>query len=111
MPICGDMPELTRRIVTSTYSYKRPPRKKAKADPPPGPIIVTAKRGRRPPPENAPIAASVPEPKSSVVTATSRKQLKRMREERGLAAGADADPEVTARVRAFLKRMIRPPGE
>jgi hypothetical protein len=43
-----DMPELTRRIATSTYRYKRPPREKAKADAPPGPIIVSAKRGRPP---------------------------------------------------------------
>jgi hypothetical protein len=65
----------------------------------------------RPPAEKAPTAASVPEPKSSVVPTTSRKRLNLMRQERALAAGADVDPEVTARVRAWLKRMMRPPGE
>jgi hypothetical protein len=57
----------------------------------------------RPPPT----AASVPEPKSSVVTTTGRKQLKLMREQRALAAGADVDRETRARVRAFLKRVVR----
>jgi hypothetical protein len=49
----------------------------------------------------------VPEPKSSVVTTTGRKQLKLMREQRALAAGADVDRETRARVRAFLKRVVR----
>jgi hypothetical protein len=51
------------------------------------------------------------ERKPAIVTVTSRKRLKMMRQDRAQAAGADADPEVTARVRAWLKQMIRPTGE
>jgi hypothetical protein len=112
-----DMPELTRRIVTSTYRYKRPPKRKAPVVLP-GPVVVTAKQGRlggkkaaaepKGPTATGPAKA---EPKSSIVTATSKKTLKLMRQERAQAAGADVDPETRARIRAFLKQMTRPPGE
>jgi hypothetical protein len=47
------MPKLIRRIVTTTYGYKRPSRKKAKAGPLPALITATAKGGRQPSPEKA----------------------------------------------------------
>jgi hypothetical protein len=45
--------------------------------------------------------------KPAIITTTSRKRVKLERAER--AAEPDDDPEATARVRAFLDRMIRPP--
>jgi hypothetical protein len=112
-----DLPELTRRIVTSTYRYKRPPKRKAPVVLP-GPVIVAAKRSRpgggKPAAEPKGPTATSPakaERKPAVVTTTSKKTLKLMRQERAQAANADADPEVTARVRAWLKQMIRPTGE
>jgi hypothetical protein len=111
-----DMPELTRRIVTSTYRYKRPPKRKAPVVLP-DTVVVTAKRrrlrGEKAAEPKAPIATAPAkaEPKSSIVTATSKKTLKLMRQERAQAAGADVDPETRALVRAFFKQMIRPPGE
>jgi hypothetical protein len=91
-----DMPELTRRIVTSTYRYIRPPKRKAPVVLP-DPVVVTAKR-RRPGGEKAaavpkdPIATAPAkaERKPAIVTVTGKKRLKLMREERAMAAGADA---------------------
>ena len=45
--------------------------------------------------------------KPAIVTTISRKRAKLERAER--AAEPDDDPEATARVRAFLDRMIKPP--
>jgi hypothetical protein len=112
-----DMPELTRRIVTPTYRYKRLPKRKAPVVLP-DPVVVTAKR-RRPGGEKAAAesrgsTATGPakaERKPAIVTTTGKKGLKLMRQERAQAAGADVDPETRARIRAFLKQMTRPPGE
>ena len=106
------------RIVTTHYRYKPPPRKR-KAVALKGPVIVR-KRGRAdaapppdepepaaPPPANddAP-AKPAPAAKSAIATSISRKRTKFLRTEP--AAEPDDDPEATARVRAFLDRMIRP---
>jgi hypothetical protein len=108
------------RIVTTHYRYKPPPRKR-KAVALKGPAIVR-KRGRAdaapvpppdepepaaPPPANddAP-AKPAPAAKRAIATSISRKRTKFLRTEQ--AAEPDDDPEATARVRAFLDRMIRP---
>jgi hypothetical protein len=110
-----DMPELTRRIVTSTYRYKRPPKRKAPVVLP-GPVVVTAKRSRSggkkaaaEPKDPVATAPAKAERKPAIVTVTDRKRLKLMRQEKAMAAYAD--PDATARIRAFFKQMIRPPGE
>ena len=109
------------RIVTTTYRPKRPP-KKRKAVAITGPAIVRKVKAPRlptagqpkpepaapPPPAND--DSQPPRPgarKPAIVTTTSRKRAKLERAER--AAEPDDDPEATARVRAFLDRMIRPP--
>jgi hypothetical protein len=123
-------------IVTTTYRYKRPPRKRkpvaleARA-------IVTTKSSRRPilgetaaevmmllapvpggteavQPSTPRAAARVAPPanddrKPAIVTTTSRKRQKLLRAEKR-ATGPDNDPEATARVKAFFARMIRPGG-
>jgi len=106
------------RIVTTTYRYKPPPRKR-KAVALKGPAIVR-KRGRAdavpppdepeptaPPPANddAP-AKPAPAAKSVIATSISRKRARLQRSEQ--AAEPDEDPAATARVRAFFDRMIRP---
>ena len=88
-------------IVTYVHHYKRPPPKK-KAKPP---IAVPAIVQR-----DAPKQPITTEPSSAIVTNKSQKQLKLLRRERAYAkALAIDDPEETARVRAFIKRMTRPP--
>jgi hypothetical protein len=111
------MPELTRRIVTTAYRYKRPPKRKAPVVLP-DPVVVTAKRHRpggekaaSEPKDPVATAPAKAERKPAIVTVTSRKRLKMMRQDRAQAPGADVDPEVTARIRAWLKQMIHPPGE
>jgi hypothetical protein len=42
-----------------------------------------------------------------VVTVTDGKRLRVLRQERGLEAGSEPSPEL----KAFLKRMMRPPGD
>lgn len=102
-------------IVTNTYRYKRPPRKK-QAAPLTGPAVVT-QRARPNTGAPKPTAVTAPPPanddrepaplptggkKSAIVTTASRKQLKQRR-----AAGApdDADdPEAAAAMRAWLEK-------
>jgi hypothetical protein len=84
------------RIVTTTYRYKRPPRKR-KAQ---GPAIV--RRGVKAENDNRP----EPEPKSRIVTGTDRKRLKLARAERTQATEVEVSPEV----KAFFARMVRPGG-
>jgi hypothetical protein len=122
-------------IVTTTYRYKRPPRKR-KAVAVEGPAVVTAKSSRRPVGGTEEAAAEVPmtarttgqqaqpstpreaarvappandDRKPAIVTATSKKRLKLLRAEKR-ASEPDNDPEATARVKAFFARMIRPGG-
>ena len=96
------------RIVTSTYRYKRPPRKQ-QAAPLTGPAVVTS-RARKPDAAPATVTAPPPandgrKPRSSaaIVTTVSRKQVKlerasRRREDR------PEDPEEAARIRAWLEQ-------
>jgi hypothetical protein len=121
------------RIVTTTYRYKRPPRKRKSAALE-APAVVTTKSSRRPvlretaaegsvtarrydgaaQPSTPREAARVAPPanddrKPAIVTATSKKRLKLLRAEKR-ASEPDNDPEATARVKAFFARMIRPGG-
>jgi hypothetical protein len=127
------------RIVTTTYRYKRPPRKR-KAVALDMPAVVAAKRNRRPGNETAvevdadhPSRGEAAQPstpraaarvitpphhsaspanddrKPAIVTATSKKRLKLLRADKR-ATEPDNDPEATARVKAFFARMIRPGG-
>jgi hypothetical protein len=123
------------RIVTTTYRYKRPPRKRRPValD---VPAVVTTKSSRRPvlgetaaEVQRAPVqegtaqsstpreAARVISPphhsgspanddrKPAIITTTSRKKLLRADKP----AEQDDDPEATAQVKAFFARMMRPP--
>jgi hypothetical protein len=47
--------------------------------------------------------------KPAIVSATSRKRLKLLRADKRAAEQGD-DPQATARVKAFLARMVRPGG-
>jgi hypothetical protein len=68
----------------------------------PGSSIVTYEhRYKRP--KKKPQAAKIEGP--AVIKVTDRKQLKAIREERALEAGS----EPSAELKAFLKRMMRPP--
>ena len=127
------------RIVTTTYRYKRPP-KKRKAVALEVPAIVTTKRSRRsmeraaaevvsrsprrskdgaalpstPRDAERDYAVTAPPPangdrKSAIVTTTSRKRLKLLRADER-SAQRDEDPEAMARVRAFFARNVRPGG-
>ncbi len=127
------------RIVTTTYRYKRPPRKR-KAVALEVPVIVATKRSRRsmeraaaevgllnrpaihdgaaqpstPRDAERDYAVTAPPPanddrKSAIVTTTSRKRLKLQRAEER-SAQRDDDPEAMARVRAFFARNVRPGG-
>jgi hypothetical protein len=77
-----------------------------------GSAIVRASKRREPDPEpandDAPAKPVPPAAKSAIVTTTSRKRARLERGEKRRAAEPDDDPEATARVRAFLDRMIRP---
>ena len=106
------------RIVTSTYRYKRPPRKK-KPQAIAGPVIVTPRK-RAPSPTDGPnlqppVAPSPanddgPEPgtppqqgkKLAIVTTSKRGRRPKPEPE--------IDPEAEARVKAFVARMMRPSG-
>ena len=124
------------RIVTTSYRYKRPPRKR-KPVAIEAPAIVTTKSSRHPvlgetaaevmmllapTPERGAVQPSTPrcaarvEPapanddrKPAIVTTTSKKQLKLLRADKR-ATEPDNDPEAAARVKAFFARMIRPGG-
>jgi hypothetical protein len=98
------------RIVTTVHRYKRPPRKR-KAVAITGPAIVRKadRIGSLPIGSGAELLAVSPandDRKPAIVTTTSRKWARLLRFEQ--AAEPDDDPEATARVRAFLDRMIRP---
>jgi hypothetical protein len=127
------------RIVTTTYRYKRPP-KKRKAVALEVPAIVTTKRSRRsmeraaaevvsrsprrskdgaaqpttPRDAERDYAVTAPPPangdrKSAIVTTTGRKRLKLLRADERSAQRYE-DPEAMARVRAFFARNVRPGG-
>ena len=100
------------RIVTSTYRYKRPPRKR-KAVPLEGPAVVTSRskaapavveRVAKPGNDNRP-EPPTPLPtdgkKSAVVTTTRRGRRPK--------PDPEIDPDAVARVQAFLARVVRPP--
>ena len=100
------------RIVTTTYRYKRPPRKR-KAVALDVPAVVPRKRaslpnygkpklGLAPPPAND-------DRKSAIVTTTSRKRLKLLHHAEG-PAERDDDPEASAEMRAWLERAKWGPG-
>ena len=93
------------RIVTSTYRFKRPPRKR-KAVPLTWPAIVTPRskaasasvtRGVKPGNDNRPV-----EQPAAIVTAKKPRGRK--------AAWADDGAETPESVKAFLARMVRPGG-
>jgi hypothetical protein len=93
------------RIATSTYRYKRPPRKR-KAVPLEGPAIVTPRskaasasvpRGVKPSNDNRPVEQPL-----AIVTARKPRGRK--------AAWVDDDAETPESVKAFLARMVRPGG-
>jgi hypothetical protein len=102
-------------IVTTTYRYKPPTRRK-KGAPLAGPAVVTRRarvaRGERnkpsqpPPPPNDDEKPSPKQP--AIVTTASRKQLKLERVEQR-AQDAEAR-EVSLEVKAFFTRMIRSGG-
>jgi hypothetical protein len=113
------------RIVTMHYRYK--PRKR-RAAPLAGPAVVAREGSPRlgsdktvaevdvkPPRLPGEATQSVAQPaanddrKPAIVTTADRKRLKLLRDEQP-AAKQDEDPEATARVKAFLARMIRPGG-
>ena len=103
-------PAALARIVTTHYRYK-PPLKKGKAVAIAGPAIVrkgVAKPAALPveAPDRLPEQSANDDHKPTIVTTISRKRAKLERAER--AAEPDDDPEATARVRAFLDRMMRP---
>ena len=78
-------------------------RGRADAAPPPDETEPTA-----PPPANddAPAKPAPAAAKPAIATSISRKRARLQRSEQ--AAEPDDDPEATARVRAFLDRMMRP---
>ena len=84
------------RIVTSTYRYKRPPRKR-KAVALEGPVIVTKRTATpakvAPPPAND-------DRKSAIVITSKRSKLR---------GEPEINTEADARVKAFLARVVRPP--
>jgi hypothetical protein len=102
------------RIVTTTYRYKRPPRKR-KAVALEVPAVVTRKHAAGPA-KSVKAADRLPEQPANddrkpatIVSTTSRKRLKLLHaEERS--AQRDDDPEAMARVRAFFARNVRPGG-
>jgi hypothetical protein len=105
-------------IVTTAYRPKRPPKKrKAVAITVPAIVRKRSKTDAVPPPptEDRPTPANddrkPPRPgarKPAIVATVSRKRTKLRRAEEQ--AEPDDDPEATARMRAFLARMIRPRG-
>jgi hypothetical protein len=107
---------LKGRIVTTAYRSKRPPRKR-KPVTIAGPAIVrkvsdhaTLASGGKPEPAAPPPPANDDRRElptaGKIVTSISRKRARLERAER--APEPDDDPEATARVRAFLERMMRP---
>lgn len=88
------------RIVTNTYRYKRPPRKR-KAAATEIPVIV---RKRDAEPASGSGYQMAP---SKIITTTSRKRSKLLRAERQTPT---ATGEVSPEVKAFFARMVRPGG-
>jgi hypothetical protein len=95
------------RIVTTTYRYKRPPRKR-KAVALEVPAVVTRKRAAGPA-KSVKAADRLPEQpanddrKPAIVSTTSPKRLKLPRAEKR-PAERDEDPEAAAEMRAWLER-------
>jgi hypothetical protein len=103
-------------IVTYAHRPKRPPRKRKMAIA--APVVVRGEIDAVPPPpaKDHPTPANndrkPPSPcarQPAIVTSTSRKRAK-LERAADRAAEPDNDPKATARVRAFLDRMIRPRG-
>jgi hypothetical protein len=93
------------RIVTATYRYKRPPRKR-KAVPLEGSAIVT--------PRSQAASASIPrggKPINDNRSATQPAAIVTARKPRGRkAVWTDDGAETPESVKAFLARMVRPGG-
>jgi hypothetical protein len=92
------------RIVTTTYRYKRPPRKR-KAVALEVPAIITRKRAER---SSHPSTSTSGVPangdrKSAIASATSRKRRKLLRAE-ARSSERDDDPEAAAQNRTWLER-------
>ena len=119
------------RIVTSTYRYKRPP-KKRQAHALDVPAVVTTKKNRRPAERATAEVVSqsprlydgAPQPSTardaegdSTVTippATNDARepaIVTAKRSKRIAATTDGDKEVSPSVRAFFARMIRPRGQ
>jgi hypothetical protein len=88
------------RIVTSTYRYKRPPRKR-KAVPLDSPVIVRSGRKREEASQPATPAPANDDRKPAIVTAARRGHRQKPEPE--------INPEAEARVQAFLARVMGPP--
>jgi hypothetical protein len=121
------------RFVTTTYRYKRPPRKRAKAAAIEALAIVTAKSGRLPLPEKQAAAEGVLSPnraitpntpskadrepavtapaiddhKPAIVTTISRQRLKLLRPQK---RATEAKTETSPKLKEFLACMVRPGG-
>ena len=97
------------RIVTTHYRYKRPPRKQAAPLEMPAVVTKASKRSRvsvrtdtSDAAKTAPAAPANDDRKPAIVTPTSRKRLKLLRDVR--AVERDDDPEGAAQMRAWLER-------
>jgi len=84
-------------IVTTHYSYKRPPRKRKAVALDVPTVVQRTKPGNDDSPDH-------PEP--AIVTTTSRKRAKLQR----AVHPVDDDPEADAEVKAFFVRMVRRGG-
>jgi hypothetical protein len=96
---------MPRAIVTSTYRYKRPPRKR-KAVPLAGPAIVATRAGQL---KTEPVAVAAPPPvnddRKGAPSSHDAKQVQLLRAEQR-AQSADGRG-VSLEVKAFFARMIR----
>ena len=89
------------RIVTTTYRYKRPA-KKRKAVAIVGPAVVTKATSPRPANDDAPAKPVPAAAKSAIATSISRKRTRLLSAEQ--AAEPDDDIEADAAMRAWLER-------
>ena len=100
------MAKRTGSIVTYVHHYRRPPPKKLAKPPIAVPAVVERDAPKQP------IETEELRESPSIVTNKSKKELKLMRQERAREKAAKIDdPEEVARVRAFIKRMTKPPDE
>ena len=88
------------RIVTSTYRYKRPPRKKK-------PVLlevpaIVTKRAASPQASAPKPAAPANDDRKPAIVTTSKRGRRQQPE-------PEINTEADARVKAFLARMVRPP--